>query len=124
LYPAAGTVTFNGIPVPGANVSFIPQDPDGESAVGVTGADGRFELTTGNRGSGARRGKYTVLVAKLELPTSQPGDDTKKALTMSLKPHDVLPPKYADPKETPFKDIAVPQGGNVNLVLDLQEITP
>lgn len=122
LYPTAGTVTFKGVPVAGANVTFLPREADGEAAVAVTDAAGRFEMTTGIRGSGARQGKYTVLIAKLDLPAGKPEEAAKQSLGMALKPHDLLPPRYTDPNQTPFKDVDVPSGGKTDFVFALQEV--
>ena len=122
LYPTAGTVTLKGVPVAGANVTFLPQEADGEAAVAVTDAAGRFEMTTGIRGSGARQGKYIVLIAKLDLPTLKPGEEANQSLGMALKPRDLLPPRYTDPKETPFKDVDVPPGGKTDFVFALQGV--
>ena len=44
-YPVSGTVTYNGEPVGGANVTFVAGQ-GGQSAVGVTDASGKYELTT------------------------------------------------------------------------------
>jgi hypothetical protein len=101
-------------------VTFLPQEAGGETAVAVTDAAGRFELTTGIRGAGARQGKYTVLIAKLELPKAKPEDEAKGSLGLSVKPRDVLAPRYTDPKETPFKDVDIPSGGKTDLIFDLE----
>jgi len=60
-----GTITYNGQPVEGATVTFLPVDPAGEIAVGLTDADGRFTLNSTAAvgvGTGALPGEYTVLV--------------------------------------------------------------
>lgn len=45
LASAKGTVTYNGAPLAGATVTFLPDK--GPLAIGVTGLDGAFKLNTG-----------------------------------------------------------------------------
>jgi len=72
--PVSGTVTYNGQPVEGAEVAFLPQEnsPDARAARGITGPDGSFTLKTFfNKdvdAAGARPGEYTVTVSKFEAP--------------------------------------------------------
>jgi hypothetical protein len=61
-----GVVTFDGVPVAGATVSFLPEREDGRPANAMTEADGSFTLTTFKKGDGALRGAYRVVVTKLE----------------------------------------------------------
>lgn len=60
LAPAGGTVTHDGTPLADADVLFIPE-AGGPAAVGRTGADGKFQLTTGGS-AGAVIGKHKVAV--------------------------------------------------------------
>lgn len=70
--PVTGTVTYNGKPLDGADISFIPKDPTGEArgASGATDAHGNFKLQTFLVGSkmvaGALPGDYAVTVSKRE----------------------------------------------------------
>jgi hypothetical protein len=48
LVPAGGTVTYNGKPVPGADVVFMP-DAGSSPSIGRTSDDGRFTLSTGGK---------------------------------------------------------------------------
>ena len=45
-----GTVTQKGAPVAGAAVSFIPSGTDGQNAVGVTDASGKYSLDHAEEG--------------------------------------------------------------------------
>ena len=102
LSPAKGKVTYNGQPVSGASVTFMPTEQGGQVASGVTDAEGKFALNTlGNKG--AAPGKYQVGIVK----ASSQGDtskltpeDMKKMAdtgkTMQAKPE--IPPKYAGPQ--------------------------
>lgn len=63
LHPVAGRVTFkDGRPVAGAVVEFAADG--GTGARGRTDADGRFELSTGDR-KGAAAGPYRVAVVQM-----------------------------------------------------------
>jgi len=68
--PVTGTVTFNGTPVEGANVSFFGQQ--GRPAAGVSDGQGRFRLMTFAPGDGALPGEYEVVVTKTEAPSEDP----------------------------------------------------
>jgi len=66
----AGIVTFDGQPVKGASVMFIPKDKELLSASGMTNEKGEFLLTTAGAegGSGAQPGDYFVVIRKVGLP--------------------------------------------------------
>jgi hypothetical protein len=63
-YPVSGTVTWKGQPLEGARVVFVPAAEGVESAVGVTGADGKYVATTYAAGDGVQAGEYRVKVSK------------------------------------------------------------
>jgi len=69
VVPAGGTVTFQGAPLAGANVTFVPED--GPVATGITDVKGSFTLATGNQ-SGAVQGKSRV---SINLPAKSAQDD-------------------------------------------------
>lgn len=69
--PAGGTVTFQGAPLPGASVTFVPVD--GPVAMGITDVQGKFTLTTGVQ-EGAVLGKSKVSV---RLPIKGKEDEFK-----------------------------------------------
>jgi hypothetical protein len=60
LVTAGGTVKFNGNPVPGADVTFMPDEGSGPS-IGRTDEQGRFSLTTGGK-PGAPPGGHKVAI--------------------------------------------------------------
>jgi hypothetical protein len=91
----AGVVTFNGTPVEGANVIFLPDQSSG-STIGcqaVTDAEGRFEMRShlgqGKFKSGTQPGKYSVTVNKL---------DTASVASTFSPPKNLLPTKYDNPQ--------------------------
>lgn len=72
LAPADGVVTFNGSPVAGATVMFVPDK--GPVAVGFTNMEGKFSLSTaGARGVAVGNAKVTVTV-------NSPSDSEEQAL--------------------------------------------
>jgi hypothetical protein len=71
-YPVTGRVIYHDAPVAGATVSYLPDDNSAPRAVGVTDAEGRFDLTTfvssRERLAGAMSGKYRVTIVKQSTP--------------------------------------------------------
>lgn len=66
VYKAGGIVTYKGSPVSGAQVAVAYEGSD-DTALGVTGADGKFELNYLNK-VGAKLGKGSVAITKLKMP--------------------------------------------------------
>ena len=79
LVKAGGLVTFNGEPLAGANVTFLPEK--GPAATGQTGPDGRFQLKTGTR-EGVMPAKCTVMIVG-------PPQEGPAADTANMKPEDL-----------------------------------
>ena len=114
-YPVHGTVIFNGKPVEGATVTFVPKDgssaqPAPQAASAVTDAKGNYALGTFGSGDGAMVGEYLVKVAKYS-PTQQPPQraDTpdsemeaflqfKKGVIQKTGPKNELPARYENEK--------------------------
>lgn len=69
--PVTGKITYNGQPVAGATVAFIPNNPDGRAARGVTDDLGVYTLTTyvgpNDQPAGAEPGEYKVTVEKKQV---------------------------------------------------------
>lgn len=61
LYPASGTVTYEGKPLADATILFIPQG--GRPSMGTTDASGKYTITT-NAKPGVPVGTYSVTVSK------------------------------------------------------------
>src|SRR5262245_25690956 len=126
----------DGTPIEGAQVTFHPVKESGMKANGLTGKDGRFELTTKNSGDGAQTGEYLVTVTK-NPPTegkggapssAQPGKDydplkmmkeqyKKQEKREAPKEKNPIPKTYADPKGTPLKWTIEPGTNQVELKL-------
>ena len=90
LADVSGTVTFNGKPLRGAIVTFVPQ-AGGSTSSGVTGADGGYELMYLRDKHGAMLGKHNVTI-KMEKLTQ---DDMAEG---EVVPEFVrVPEKYQQP---------------------------
>jgi hypothetical protein len=61
LVPVTGTVTYQGKPVEGANVAFLPEK--GPPGTGITDAAGKYTIST-NGQPGASAGKNAVTITK------------------------------------------------------------
>ena len=61
-----GVVTYNGSPVEGAMVVFIPQVQGGASGSAMTDASGAYSATSGSVGEGLLPGEYKVTISKRE----------------------------------------------------------
>ena len=70
-YPVTGTVTWQGKPLAGAAITFVPTG-EGEAASAITDAEGKYALTTWEAGDGARPGEYRVKVSKQEVAAVDP----------------------------------------------------
>jgi len=77
-YPVRGTVQYDGRSVSGAVVTFMGRSTSGAdlAAVGLTDANGRFELKTYRPGDGAISGSHRVAIEKRSLGGGEP--DTGK----------------------------------------------
>jgi hypothetical protein len=110
-----GTVTFNGKPVEGATVTFVPKEgatgePKPQAATAITDSNGRYAIGTFASGDGAIPGEYLVKVTKYRTTQQQQpvGDDPESQMQAYLQyqqgkqqqtgPQNELPAKYEDEK--------------------------
>lgn len=96
LSPVKGKVLYKGAPIKGAVVTLHPKAGDELTAQrpsGVTGEDGSFQLSTGNK-PGAPAGDYVVTVVWIKEPEAK----AKKAINTEgpPEPEDQLKGRYAD----------------------------
>ncbi|HEY2250329.1 MAG TPA: hypothetical protein VGH74_04680 [Planctomycetaceae bacterium] len=95
LFAVSGQVTFQGQPVPGAKLVFIPQNEDPKSlprdrSRGETDADGNFEMTWGaDQIAGSPAGNYKVIVFAYQ--------DLGEAHDDEITPPSLIPEKYNSP---------------------------
>ena len=74
LYPASGSVKYDGKPLAEASILFIPQG--GRPSIGTTDASGNYTMTTGGK-PGVPAGTYSVTVSKSSLDGEAGGDDVQ-----------------------------------------------
>ncbi len=98
--PVTGMLMLDGKPVAGATLTFHPADGAQRPAIGKTGPDGKFKLTTFEINDGAVPGDYRVTIS-LFAPAERGGD--RKSL---------LPMKYADPATSVFMVRVAGSGSN------------
>jgi len=132
-----GTVTYNGVPVEGATISFAPSSSEGEAAAGLTGPDGKFSVTSSGAvggGSGVLPGDYSITVSKKE---SAPPDKDQEAFDRgeidynelqkrkATNPYssggaskDLLPRKYSLPSSSGLTTTVI-KGKNPPLAIEL-----
>lgn len=80
LYPVTGTVTYQGSPLPGARVTFLPEGKGGV-AMGTTNSEGKFTLKTGAE-AGVAAGNCKATVIMLE-------DSGSSVLKKGMTPEDM-----------------------------------
>lgn len=118
LYPVSGTVTYDGQPLEGASVLFIPQG--GRPSMGMTDGSGKFTIATNGK-PGAPQGTYNVTVSKqagataaaaAEMPadSEEVGEEEMKKMQDQMRkmteggmmnrssPKSAIPEKYALPE--------------------------
>lgn len=100
-YPVDGKVYFEGSPIPGAVVSFLPSGKEGAKASGKVEADGSFRLSSFKPFDGAAAGDYQVTVSWTDPRTGTP----------------LLPANYGRPNELRAK---VTAAGPNHVVLELK----
>ena len=119
--PVTGTVTYQGKPVEGANVRFIPSAGEGNPAMATTDAEGHYTLSTTFSSSvteeGAVPGNYSVLVIKLTKAEIDPNAAHDEVLVKE-PPKNLLPREFSIPSSTPFK-ATVEAGKDNEVPLDL-----
>lgn len=131
--PVNGTVTYNGSPVAGAMVGFIPVNEEGKPANGLTDADGSFQLSTfmggGIQAKGALPGEYKVTIGKTKIVmgfdpatgkmkqpeasgegTADPRKPGAAKSAMMGPPEQLLPVKYSNPNKSGFTATVKPSG--------------
>ncbi len=98
-----GTVSYKGLPVEGATVSFWAAKAP-RAATGQTDAKGSFRLTTFVPNDGAVLGTHSVTVTKAAPPTAMNASDMATGKPAADAPaKEALPAKYADATTTPLK---------------------
>lgn len=100
IVPVRGSVEFDGKPIAGATVTFVPAGNKGGISKGTTAADGTFELQLigQNPLPGAKVGNHSVAISAVEVQA--PGQGSGKEIgslsmaTSAPKVRSLLPEKY------------------------------
>ena len=101
-----GTVTFDGAPIEGVNVTLAPREGD-QSAGGITDDKGKFTVITSGF-AGAKPGSYDVTFVKMEsLPNLSFEESMEKYGGDPPKPKRMIPQKYETPKTSGIEPITV-----------------
>ncbi len=114
----SGTVTYNGQPIEGATVAFLPKVPAGTGASGRTDASGKFGLTAFQPGDGAVPGSYLVTIVKTEAQGG--GEVQEDSSAAPAVPKSLLPEKYGNPQGSGLT-AEVKEGAENQFTFDLKD---
>jgi hypothetical protein len=99
--PVTGQVTFNGTPIQGASITFVPST-GGAPGFAMTDAEGKYTARS-SQGEGLPPGSYQVTVMKTDAPPPQSTVSDQDAGYVPPDPDapptvikDLLPAKYKD----------------------------
>jgi len=112
LFPVSGTVTYQGKPVPGATVVFIPEgkvkakDPARLRPFGTADEQGNYSIAWSEEHEGAATGKYKVGISAVEAVNDEEGDS-------QTKPANAIPDKYGNPSTSGLTATVTEDGENV-----------
>ncbi|MDR3199568.1 MAG: carboxypeptidase-like regulatory domain-containing protein [Planctomycetaceae bacterium] len=110
----SGTVLVDGAPMQGISVIFSPVNPDeGHSAGGITGANGRYRLSTAGLdiGGGAVSGTYNVTFRKIEIVGNNLSmEEAEEKYPNGLPVIYHVPQKYENRKTSGLESVTVQKG--------------
>jgi hypothetical protein len=113
-YEATGLVVYQGEPVAGAQVGFVPSeaaDAAARPANATTDDSGEFSLATyyrpGEELAGAQPGTYRVTIAKVDAQR-----EIVDPYATGQLPEGALPARYADPERSGLTATITPEGEN------------
>ncbi|MFW6169437.1 MAG: hypothetical protein ACODAD_03025 [Planctomycetota bacterium] len=100
-----GTVTVDGEPIEGVEISFEPQSEGGSPSLGITDSSGHYEAMFTANQKGVQIGKHTVRIAAIHY------DDQEKETVLAD-----IPPEYAEESTITFEV----EPGNNTFDLDVE----
>ncbi|MBW3542000.1 MAG: carboxypeptidase-like regulatory domain-containing protein [Planctomycetes bacterium] len=128
VVPVTGKVLYNDRPLPGAQVTFRCEEKNAPPAMGITGPDGTFQLTTYDDGDGAVPGEHLVTVAKYASTggSGAGGPETmeeaaaraEKGIELEAESRSLIPEAYADPERSNLRE-TVKEDGENNFTIEL-----
>lgn len=122
-----GTVRYDGSPVRGAVVSFVPKSPGGRGASAQTDSEGKFiAMTQGAKISGVVPGDYLVTISKITEvdENGQPVVRTRQEFRPNAPPEkrypvkNLLPGQYASKNKTPLSASVVQANNHFDFTLE------
>lgn len=109
-YQVSGTVTYQGKPLEGAMVTFVPADGvQVEAATGITDSSGKFKLTTYTADDGANAGDFLVKVAKYD--GKKPTKEEQEAYVVSYEEEQKMQFATDEKPQPPAKNLLPPKYG-------------
>lgn len=102
-HDVSGIVTYNNQPVEGAQVMFTPGA--GPPATGVTGPDGKYQLSTFSSRDGAVAGAHRVVVTKNVVQSASANDPYPQT-------RNELPAQYASASQSGLTAEVMERGAN------------
>lgn len=96
--PVTGRLTFEGKPVAGASIDFVPGEGRAP-AIAITDENGEFELSTFSQGDGAVIGTHTVTV----LPSFGAPKTGRIVAGQPSASKATVPTRYSMPEKTPLE---------------------
>lgn len=103
LVPVKGRLTRGDKPCEGVGVNFVSDDPTGQSYIGSTNPDGRFEMYSFHGKPGVSPATYSV---RINIPIDAPGGGLVPATLLG--------------KDSPWR-VTVGEKGLDNLLLDMDK---
>jgi hypothetical protein len=104
-FKVTGTVIYQGKPLEGASVMFIPKKTRPSS--GTTDAQGRFTLLSFSPDDGAVAGEHTVCVSKVLHDSKEPAHSMRNTNVRF-----VVPQKYSSQLTSPLRAMVTKEGPN------------
>lgn len=106
LIPIRGEVFYNGAPMTEGTVHYTPRDRGlGQQASGGIGPDGKFEMTTRQRGDGVKPGEYLISVYAMAPHPGEPSSrEEVEAMGGKIERGFLIPEKYTDPTTSGLTD--------------------
>lgn len=114
---ATATIRYQGQPVEGATVTFVPEQEGGKAAFGTTDASGTATLGTFRAADGAMPGSYVVTVSKIEIEELSTKD---RHGMLEVRDKHLVPEKYGD-AETSGLTVTVSESGMNEFTFDLTD---
>ncbi len=117
VYPVFGTVTYGGQPLAGATVVFrSTADSSAKPAIGLSDAQGRFQLSTFGENDGVIAGQHSVSVSKMTSVEGGEKESMEAAAAAAARNEpeakSEIPEKYSDPQTSGLQETVKEDGGN------------